>query len=238
MRLWQRLSNGLSLRWALEHHGLVGSARWLAHSLPYHIWLRLFPGGRRELAFDSLNAVRTEGIVQPWQLDIQLPLDQRNEIVHYAPSRPRRFYTLIKKVRVDYSNFIFVDIGCGKGRALLLAARLPFKHIVGIEFSPVLADIARANVSHHVDRCEIICADACYYKLPPEPLVVYLFNPFVGSLFDRFVSNLEASIRAVPRPVYIAYTSPFCEARLAASPLFTRLAGRQHLFAVYAHAER
>lgn len=235
MALWQRITRGLSLKWALKQHGLLGSVRWLVLSVPYHLWLHLSPDGRRELAFDALNDVDTEGIVHASQLDIPVPLDQRREIIQYAPTRPRRFFQLLNAVPVDFSKFVFVDVGCGKGRALLLAERFPFKRIIGVEFSPALVEIARANVSRHCGRCGVICADACSYELPREPLLLYLSNPFTGSLFARFLSNVEASIRAHPRPVYVLYSTPVCEGQLAASSLFVRLASRQKLFALYAH---
>ena len=39
-----------------------------------------------------------------------------------------------------------LDLGSGKGRALLLASMYPFAHIVGVEVQPELDDIARQNI--------------------------------------------------------------------------------------------
>ena len=41
---------------------------------------------------------------------------------------------LLRKFGVSGSD-VFVDFGCGKGRALLVAAGFPFRRVVGIEFS-------------------------------------------------------------------------------------------------------
>ena len=74
-------------------------------------------------------------------------------------------------------------MGSGKGRALVAAA-LPFRRIVGVEFSPELEELARANVERFMRKSayggsiESVCEDATAYDLPPEPLVLHFFNPF------------------------------------------------------------
>ena len=77
-------------------------------------------------------------------------------------------------------HHLFIDFGSGKGRALLLASELPFKKIVGIEFSPPLHEIARANWRNYLSatqRCkavELLCLDVVEYAIPPEPAVMCL----------------------------------------------------------------
>src|SRR5688572_15712537 len=44
-------------------------------------------------------------------------------------------------------NSSIIDIGCGKGRAMLAMAHFPFKKIAGVEISPELANIARRNLA-------------------------------------------------------------------------------------------
>ncbi len=41
----------------------------------------------------------------------------------------------------------FIDVGCGKGRVLIVAAAYPFKRIRGVEYSPQLAAICRTNLA-------------------------------------------------------------------------------------------
>ena len=40
-----------------------------------------------------------------------------------------------------------IDIGAGMGRAVLLAAEMPFRLVVGVELNPTLAQIARRNLA-------------------------------------------------------------------------------------------
>jgi hypothetical protein len=42
--------------------------------------------------------------------------------------------------------YSFVDIGAGKGRALLLASQIPFRTVIGVELSADLARIDRKSV--------------------------------------------------------------------------------------------
>ena len=93
----------------------------------------------------------------------------------------------------------FIDLGSGKGRAVLLASLYPFRRVVGVEFSPELTEIARRNVnrfSHPAQRCrdiELRCEDAAAYEFPAEPALVYIYNSFEGPLMQRVLANLAAS---------------------------------------------
>jgi SAM-dependent methyltransferase len=94
------------------------------------------------------------------------------------------------------------------GRTLLLAARRPFRQVVGIEISPALAAIARDNLAAADStgrRCRdirVVRADAKTAKLPAGDLVVYLYNPFRGAVMQRVVERLAA---ASGREVVVAY---------------------------------
>jgi 2-polyprenyl-3-methyl-5-hydroxy-6-metoxy-1,4-benzoquinol methylase len=46
----------------------------------------------------------------------------------------------------------FIDIGCGKGRVLLMAAEHGFRKIIGIDFAADLCLTARGNVEQY-RRC-------------------------------------------------------------------------------------
>jgi SAM-dependent methyltransferase len=59
-----------------------------------------------------------------------------------APSVIRKSLSL---VNIE-GNAEFIDLGCGKGRPLIVAAEFPFRALTGIELSPYLCGIARRNV--------------------------------------------------------------------------------------------
>ncbi len=114
-------------------------------------------------------------------------------------------------VQAGLQDFTFIDLGCGKGRVLLMACDYPFKRIIGVELIPELHRAAQKNIDgYSSDRQQCrqihpICMDARDFEFPKGPLVVYLFNPFSESTFARVLENLRQSMEQAPRPVYIAY---------------------------------
>ena len=55
--------------------------------------------------------------------------------VAYEPSPYHITTKIIQKLSIDHTRFSFLDFGSGKGRVLLIACQLPFKSVIGIEFS-------------------------------------------------------------------------------------------------------
>jgi SAM-dependent methyltransferase len=131
------------------------------------------------------------------------------------------------------SDFTFVDLGSGKGRTLLMASDHPFRRIVGVELIPALHQIAEENVrlyKSESQKCfalETICADATTFPFPEGPLVVFLFNPFGEAGMRQAVANLEQSLSARPRPVYVLYHNPLLEHTLSESGALRKIVGAQ-----------
>ncbi len=110
---------------------------------------------------------------------------------------------------------VFLDVGAGKGRAVLLASQYPFLQVEGIELNPHLADVARANVarwSNHPQSdalAPIVLreGDATRLPLPAAPTLAYLFHPFEIGLLRRFMRHVTASVKAQPRPFDLVYVN-------------------------------
>jgi SAM-dependent methyltransferase len=83
--------------------------------------------------FDKRHAVQTEGIIQIRDLNTLCGDPEFSE--SYEPMNVAPFPYLIAELPRDLSRFVFVDFGAGKGRTVLLAARHPFKKVIGVEFS-------------------------------------------------------------------------------------------------------
>lgn len=149
----------------------------------------------------------------------------------YFASEPWLFDQMVEAQPVHFEEFTFVDLGSGKGRALLMAARHPFRRIIGVEFMPDLNAIARQNIAED-SRIECRQMDARDFEFPAGPLVVYLFNPFPEPVFAAMLRRLECSWEENPRPVYLAYRSPEFESLLAASKWLERIAGNEQ-WAIY-----
>src|SRR5580704_7661829 len=50
--------------------------------------------------------------------------------IPYQPTKIRRLKQTLGELSVSYQDFIFLDIGSGKGRALLMASEFPFRRII------------------------------------------------------------------------------------------------------------
>jgi hypothetical protein len=131
----------------------------------------------------------------------------------YQPSPPKLFAHLMQQLSICYEDYTFIDLGSGKGRALLLASHYPFKRIIGVEYSRSLHDAAEQNIAlyrHSEMRCtniEAIHADASAYELPVEPTVLYLYNPFDRELMARVADRILHSLEESPRSVILVYVN-------------------------------
>ncbi|MES2538001.1 MAG: class I SAM-dependent methyltransferase [Pseudomonadota bacterium] len=111
------------------------------------------------------------------------------------------------------SQFAFFDMGCGKGRALIVAADCSFKRVVGVEFCPHLAKIAEDNVQRPQfkngleTKIEIVCMDAAHYEFPDEDAVIFFGNPFNEEIMSNVLKNIRASART-SKNRYIVYYNP------------------------------
>jgi len=156
----------------------------------------------------------------------------------YFATEPWLFQQIIQSLPVDFSQFTFIDLGCGKGRVLLMASDYPFQKIVGVEFLPDLVGAAQKNIAgYSSDRqqcrqIETACLDARDFQFPAKPLVVYLFNPFSESTFAQVLENLRRSVEHAPRPAYVAYRFTEFENLLAQAAWLKKVDGTEQ-WAVY-----
>jgi SAM-dependent methyltransferase len=145
----------------------------------------------------------------------------------YQPIPPEQFHEMMATLPNDFRRFTFIDIGSGKGRALLLAAEHNFRRIIGVELLPELNEIAKENArnlkSHGVDtEIEMLCCNATEFVFPTEPTVLFLFNPLPPAGLAKLMKNIEESLRSYPRELYLLYANPLLEEVVAGCPYLTR----------------
>ncbi len=161
----------------------------------------------------------------------------------YQPTESVLFHEMIgalaEQVDLEFPRFIFIDLGSGKGRTLLMASDYPFRRIVGVELLPGLHGAAQENIAKYQSesqKCfamESICGDATEFAFPCEPIVLFLFNPLPESGLRRVIAKLEQSLREHPRRIYVVYHNPLLEHVLAESGVLKKICGT-HQYAVYA----
>ncbi len=133
--------------------------------------------------------------------------------IRYQPTRAIPFRRVLRAARVP-SDGNFVDLGCGKGRACLVAVVHGFASVTGIDYSPGLCRIAGRNLDVFRARTgrrfasSIRTMDAADYAFAPEDTVVYLFNPFDAHVLAAVIARLCQSLSTHPRRVWIVYQKP------------------------------
>ncbi len=138
----------------------------------------------------------------------------------YEPSRWLALPAALPRNTVGPDD-VFLDIGSGKGRVVLQAARrYPFRRVIGIEVSAELNAIARANLatSRPRLRCQdvqLITGSATAMTVPDDVTIAYLYNPFRGTVFDLAVDRLVDLVERRGRGLRIVYLNAVEHDRLA-----------------------
>jgi len=172
------------------------------------------PGKRAGQRFDATFGVTTEALLFLGELDPEAIGPPLEHATHYSPTPIREALALLDAAPLAPDRTTFVDAGAGLGRVVMLAARRPFRAVVGVEVSPALAQIARENLAvwerkdaQRVARdVRMVRADAAAYAFPRGDLCVYLFNPFGAPVLETMLANLmRAGDR---REVALLYHTP------------------------------
>lgn len=168
------------------------------------------------LAFERRWGIDTTGRLEPAELGVEVSGAYR-----YEPSGWLALPTALPRREVGPDD-VLVDLGCGKGRVVVQAARrYRLKRIVGVELSDRLLEVARRNLAAQrrlaCDRVELVAADAATWSLPHDATIVYMHNPFTGELFGQVLERLLDHVDATGRPLKLVYVNPVEAEQLAAT---------------------
>lgn len=180
----------------------------------------------RRHPYDRTHGVRTSRVLPSFLINPSDSVDSPT-MYAYVPTQPSILRAALAMIPVPQQCHFF-DIGCGKGRPLLIATEFDFRAITGIEFSPTLAWIARRNAEIYARahpqrvRIDVVTGDALAYELPRDKLVLFLYHPFARPLIARLLANIEASLQESEREVYVVYYTPAFADVFDASASFER----------------
>ena len=186
--------------------------------------------------FDITHHVQTSGLVLGQHLATGLPNDKHTTAYYgIAPSVLEELCAIWRGSGLggglvappeDYS---FLDIGAGMGRGLLIASRMRFREVTGIELHPDLCEIAQENIhtweSAGHARCpmKIVCQDATEFQFPHNPSVAYLFNPFRAPVLKALLRQMEKQFANRPNQLDLLYANDECIEVLEANPRWKQL---------------
>ncbi|HWQ92655.1 MAG TPA: class I SAM-dependent methyltransferase [Clostridia bacterium] len=183
---------------------------------------------KADLEFDQQYGVDTAGVFRPRSDQVV----GRNWALggNYQAVHPAAFLEAMQTVNVAHKDFVFIDLGAGKGRTLLMAAAFPFKRIIGVEYCDELSQVARLNASRlpawakKCDTIEVVTADAAEYVFPDDPLVIFMNHPFAEPVMAKVVENVRDSLDRKSRHIIVAYLFPYFGS-LWETTVFTKRSG-------------
>src|SRR5262249_49725277 len=116
-----------------------------------------------------------------------------------------------------------IDMGCGKGVAIMAFADFPFTRIAGCDLSSELIHIAERNFARSgIKGVVLCCCDAAQFDGFDDYSHIYFYNPFSREIFARVMANVEASLTRKPREVTIIYRNPECHDAIVAGSVFRK----------------
>ena len=204
------------LQWSLAHRGLGGTLRFAL------LRARLHPDPMQALRpqphpFDERYGVDTSGLIGGGELRSGHSNDVFNTAYYgMAPSRFQRVMEdwIADQTHPALENYSFVDLGCGKGRAVMMASEFAFREVVGVELHPPLAAIAETNLAVWIAAgraacpVRIVCGDATEFVFPEGPCLLYLFNPFAAPVMKRLIKRIEEDFASRPGMLDLIYFNP------------------------------
>jgi len=187
---------------------------WASHSIRHRGLLRtsqIAGSTARDFLFDLHYGTDTRRWVDVEELDTHS--ENKSHAVRYQATKARPFLKMIRSLALPKES-VFVDLGSGKGRVLLLAAHHGFKRVVGVEFSPQLCSLARKNIttfSKVADLCspiDVVEADVTGFEIAADLNIFYLYNPFDPPVLSKVLDNIRRSVESAPRKLWLIYNTP------------------------------
>jgi SAM-dependent methyltransferase len=188
--------------------------------------------------FDQVHGTDTSGLVPARDLVTGHPNDEH--VTAYYGVAPSILRSLVHRWRETsppqhITDYTFLDLGAGKGRAVLLASEFAFREVIGVELNPAMTVIAEANValwrSAHVTDptasaiapISIVQDDALNLPLPAVPTLIFLFHPFEDPVLKMLLRRIEAAFVGHPGELDILYVNAEHGAVLNRHPAFKLL---------------
>jgi SAM-dependent methyltransferase len=226
---------------SFRYRGFWGTMRQFA--VRVFEFVRDLTPARRRLRYGDLQYDFDHGVNTTWSnIKVSTRFREIFSGEEYQPVDPEQFHRIIGSLGIPFENFTFIDLGSGKGRALLLASEYPFRRIIGVEILPELHVVAEENLrkfSSERQKCkrlEVWCGDARDYEFPLEPTLLYIFNPFFEPVLEQVLANLQRSLQEGPRELILVYANPVSHAIVDKATALRKVAGSfDHAVYVFEH---
>jgi hypothetical protein len=153
----------------------------------------------REVLIDLRLGARTRGTVRNEAALEHLSIG--GDPQPYEPVHLVWWRQLVPSLPLVLGNSTFVDLGAGRGRAMILAAQAGFDRVLGVELDAQLAAEAETNLRRWASRrwrgrgpreVRVVRGDAATFPLPHGPLAVCIYNAFGTETLRRILTQVCA----------------------------------------------
>lgn len=132
----------------------------------------------------------------------------------YKPTPAKVFEWAMAPLAVEHERSLFVDIGAGRGRALLMASHYPFEKVRGVEFADELHADCQMNIAQY-PRSRMQCRDveceledATHFDVPDQSAVFYFFDPFEPQILEEVLMRIARAHARHQRLCHLVFVDP------------------------------
>lgn len=173
-------------------------------------WRIAFTLIRHEIKGEKKYGINTTGADELKKLKAQ-GIDTSHSTM-YMPVSYELIEEALKEIPAKNKQHFF-DIGCGKGRAMCVAAHYGFTKISGVDFSKSFCEAAEANLLIVQQKIpgisfSVLTGDAAFTIIPADADCIFLFNPFDETIMKKAVQHILQSLEKKPRILHVIYANP------------------------------
>jgi len=189
--------------WKYIYHFFYVAVNW-------NLWMALF------MVYDNIRGSIKYG------KNTLIPVDLKNLTIPSGDTAKASRYEAVSFYMLEHlftafrkvsSQTSIIDLGCGKGRMMMVAPHFGFDDITGIDFAKELCEQADANMKIKGTqflniKWKVINENVEGYQIGANDSVFFMFNPFELTVLKKFLKHLDASCKQFPRTTYFIYASP------------------------------
>ncbi len=159
---------------------------------------RLYLDRIQEVVRERRLNIETKATVTSQELGY-IPECNQYEPIHYGC-----LDIMFEHLKPNFEREVFIDIGSGKGRAVIVAGTYPFRKVIGVELSAELCNVARKNIQKtkknlKCSEIEILQTDATQFDIPADATLIFIYNPFTGEVLSKTVERIREFLQRADR---------------------------------------
>lgn len=185
-------------------------SRFFYVAINWNIWMAFF------MVYDNIRGSAKYGSNTFIPAELKDLTIASGNIKEASPYEAASFYMieqLFAAFRKISDQTSIVDIGCGKGRMMMVAPHFGFTNIIGVDFAKEICEQAIINMTKKEKqfpgiKWKVVNKDVEDYDINPSDCVFFLFNPFTQTVLKSFLKKLDLSCNQFPRTTWFIYASP------------------------------